>query len=49
MVAGFLASFEGHIVMNKFVVLAKVRHPQRVNDALIQAWIIAPCTDGSIG
>ena len=31
MVSGFIASVEGHIVANKFVVLAKVRHSQRMN------------------
>ena len=36
MVSRFTASVEGHIVANKFVVLAKVRHSQRMNDALIQ-------------
>ena len=40
MVSGFIASVEGHIVANKFVVLAKVRHSQRMNDSLIPIWII---------
>ena len=40
MVSGFIASVEGHIVANKSVVLAKVRHSQRMNDALISIWII---------
>ena len=40
MVSGFIASVEGHIIADKFVVLAKVRHSQRMNDALIPVWII---------
>ena len=28
------------IIANKFVVLAKVRHSQRINNALIHIWII---------
>ena len=39
-VTGFIASVEGHNVANKLVVLAKVRHSQCVNDALIPIWII---------
>ena len=40
MVSRFIASIKGHIVANKFVVLAKVRHSQRMNDSLIPIWII---------
>ena len=40
MVSGFIASVQGHIIANKFVVLAKVRHSQRMNDSLIPIWII---------
>ena len=32
MVSGFIASVQGHIIANKFVVLAKVRHSQRMNE-----------------
>ena len=39
-VSGFIASVEGHIVANKFVVLAKVRYSQCMNDSLIPTWII---------
>ena len=39
MVSGFIASVQGHIISNKFVVLAKVRHSQRMNDSLIPLWI----------
>ena len=39
--SGFIASvLQGHIIANKFVVLAKVRHSQRMNDSLIPIWII---------
>ena len=41
MVSRLTASVEGHVVANKFVVLAKVRHSQRMNDTLIQVCIIA--------
>ena len=40
MVLGFITSMKGHIIVNKFVVLAKVRHWQRMNDSLIRIWII---------
>ena len=33
MVSGFIASVQGHIIANKFVVLVKVRHSQRMNDS----------------
>ena len=35
MVLSFVCNFQGHIIANKFVALAKVRHSQRMNDALI--------------
>ena len=47
MVSGFIASVQGHIIANKFVVLAKVRHSQRMNDSLIPIWIITE-TEGTI-
>ena len=40
MVSGLITSVQGHIIANKFVVLAKVRHSQRMNDSLIPIWII---------
>ena len=40
MVSGFIASVQGHIIANKFLVLAKVRHSQRMNDSLISCWVI---------
>ncbi|CAH3019694.1 unnamed protein product, partial [Porites evermanni] len=33
MVSGFVSDVQGHIISNKFVVLAKVRHSQRMNEA----------------
>ena len=47
MVSGFVCNVQGHMIANKFVVLAKVRHSQRMNDALIQIWIITE-KDGTI-
>ena len=35
MVLSFVCNFQGHIIANKFVALAKVRHSKRMNDALI--------------
>lgn len=40
MVSGFITSVKGHIIANKFVVLAKVRHSQRTNDSSMPIWII---------
>ena len=40
MVSGFIASVERHIVANKFIYLAKVKHSQRINDSLIPILII---------
>ena len=40
MVSGYIASVQGHIIANKFLVLAKVRHSQRMNDSLISCWVI---------
>ena len=40
MVSGFIASVQGHIIANKFLVLAKVRHSQHMNDSLISCWVI---------
>ena len=38
--SGFIASVQGHIIANKLVVLAKVRHSQRMNDSFIPIWIV---------
>ena len=40
LVSGFVTSVQGHKICNKFVVLAEVRHSQRMNDSLIPVWII---------
>lgn len=41
LVSGFVTSVQGHKISEKFVVLAKVRHSQRMNDTLITVWIIS--------
>ena len=40
MVRGFISSVLGCMINKRFVVLAKVRHSQRLNDPLVQSWII---------
>lgn len=47
MVSGFITSVFGQIIHNKFVVLAKVRHSQRMNDTHVQLWIITT-TEGTV-
>ena len=47
MVSGFVASVKGKIVSGKHVVVAKVRHSQRMNDPLVDIWVIAEA-DGTI-
>ena len=39
-VSGFVASVGGRIISGKYVVAAKVRHSQRMNDPLVNVWII---------
>ena len=46
-VSGFVASVKGKVISGKYVVVAKVRHSQRMNDPLVDLWIIAR-TDGAI-
>ena len=41
MVSGFITSVQGKTIGNKFVVLGKVRHSQRMNEPPIPIWIIA--------
>ena len=41
MVSGFVASVKGKLISDKYVVVAKVRHSQRMNDPLVNIWIIA--------
>ena len=40
MVSGWITGVQGHIIAEKFVVLAKIRHSQRMNDPLVSVWII---------
>ncbi|XP_068677854.1 uncharacterized protein [Montipora foliosa] len=47
MVSGFVSSVRGCMISNKHVVVAKVRHSQRMNDPLVNIWIIAD-SDGTI-
>lgn len=47
MVSGFVTSVRGRIISGKHVVVAKVRHSQRMNDPLVSIWIIAE-NDGKI-
>ena len=46
-VSGFISSVLGHKINNKYVVLAKVRHSQRINDPFVQIWTITN-KDGTI-
>ena len=46
-VSGFVNSVQGAEILNKIVVVAKVKHSQRMNDPLIDIWIIAE-SDGTI-
>lgn len=39
LVSSFVTSVQGHKTSEKFVVLVKVRHSQRMNDTLITVWI----------
>ena len=45
--SGFVASVKGCVVSGKHVVMAKVRHSQRMNDPLVDALLIA-ASDGTI-
>ena len=47
MVVGFISSVLGHKINNKYVVLAKVRHSQRMNDPFVQIWTITN-KDGTV-
>lgn len=40
-VSGFITSVQGKVIAGKYVVLAKVRHSQRMNDPPIPVWIIS--------
>ena len=47
MVSSFVTSVRGRIISGKYVVVAKVRHSQRMNEPLVNIWIIAE-SDGTI-
>ena len=47
MVSGFVASVQGKEIASKFVVVGKVRHLQRMNDPLVNIWMIVD-KDGTI-
>jgi len=47
MVYGFTDGIPGHIIANKYVVLAKVQHSQHMNNSLIPIWIITE-SEGTI-
>ena len=41
MVSGFVTSVQGAEIVNKIVVVAKVRYQQWMNDPLVEIWIAA--------
>lgn len=41
MTSGFVGSVQGKLTSEKYVVVAKVRHSQKMNDPLLNTWIIA--------
>ena len=47
MVSGFVTSIRGCIISDNYVVLANVRHSQRMNDPLVPIWLITT-NDGTI-
>lgn len=47
MVSGFVTSVVGKLIAGKYVVRARVRHSQRMNDPLVNIWIITE-QDGSV-
>ena len=49
LVSGFVTSVQGHRISDKFVVLAKVRHSQRMNDTLLTVWVISEENGVSVG
>eukprot|EP00058_Branchiostoma_floridae_P011877 XP_002597365.1 hypothetical protein BRAFLDRAFT_66500 [Branchiostoma floridae] len=46
-VSGFVAGVQGKLISGKNVVVAKVRHSQRMNDPLVDIWLICG-TDGAV-
>ena len=47
MASGFITSVQGHIIAKKYVVLAKVKHSQRMNHVPVPLWVITH-KDGTI-
>ena len=47
MVSGFVTSVVGKLIAGKYVVRARVRHSQRMNDPLVNIWIITE-QDGTV-
>ena len=47
MVSGFVTSVVGKVTAGKYVVRARVRHSQRMNDPLVNIWVISE-KDGTI-
>ena len=47
MVSGIVTSVQGKIIAGKHVVVGKVRHSQRMNDPLVNIWVITE-SDGTI-
>ena len=47
MVLGFVTSVVGKVIAGRYVVSARVRHSQHVNDPLVNIWIISK-NDGAI-
>ena len=45
--SGLVASVGGKIISRKYVVAAKVRHSQRMNDPLVNVWMITE-SEGAI-
>ena len=41
MVSGFVTSVVGKVIAGKYVVRARVRHSQRMNDPLVNIWVIS--------
>ncbi|CAB4037284.1 Hypothetical predicted protein, partial [Paramuricea clavata] len=48
MVCGFIPGVQGHMMGGKFLVVAKVRHSQRMIDPLISIWIITEKQETSV-
>ena len=44
---GFVTPVQGKIIAGKHVVVGKVRHSQRMNDPLVNIWVITE-SDGTI-